>query len=440
MMNMNFKSSPENIPKPPMDRLTPGVEIPFDLTRGPINILVGDTSLRIVDPSRDLAQEDISGVRHNGKSYILNSVIGAFIISEGFDMHQGKGFKGLREGERVLIGRNKPGRFELDSSVSRNHLAVERQGDFVYLQDMGSTNGTLVAQRILNTPLGTTVLSAIEMNTKPESRYDYKITASGSSTASESHPDYNDDTFFVDTDNLAFGVFDGVGGLSGSAQASRIASETIKDFLKRASVDNVSSPVPKQLTDAMLAGHDAILSQTTERVATTATIAKIFTDNNGEQFVAVESVGDSRAYLLRDGELKMLTIDHGAMVSGTDSEKLALQQKLANVVDVSELSVKEQALFKDRNMISNSLGDRLNDPSFSGTITHVKPGDKIFLSTDGVHDNLTTDEIKRLLNSDKADSEIVDDVIWAALMRSRNPKHIRAKEDDTTAVVVTIGG
>ena len=432
---MNFNSSPENTPQPQMDRLTPGVEIPFDLRQGPIHLRMGSTYMTIVDPSRDLSPGDLRGRRHR-----LDPEIGALIITEGFDIDADKGFKGLRDGELVLIGRDQPGRIELDYGVSRDHAAIGRKGDTVFVTDRRSTNGTLAGQIILKSILGSASPTVVETGLMHESRLSYKITASGRTIASENHPNSNDDTFFVDTDNLAFGVFDGVGGLSGSAQASRIASETIKDFLKRASVDNVSSPVPKQLTDAMLAGHDAILSQTTERVATTATIAKIFTDNNGEQFVAVESVGDSRAYLLRDGELKMLTIDHGAMVSGTDSEKLALQQKLANVVDVSELSVKEQALFKDRNMISNSLGDRLNDPSFSGTITHVKPGDKIFLSTDGVHDNLTTDEIKRLLNSDKADSEIVDDVIWAALMRSRNPKHIRAKEDDTTAVVVTIGG
>lgn len=432
---MNFNSSPENTPQPQMDRLTPGVEIPFDLRQGPIHLRMGNTYMTIVDPSRDLSPGDLRGRRHR-----LDPEIGALIITEGFDIDADKGFKGLRDGELVLIGRDQPGRIELDYGVSRDHAAIGRKGDTVFVTDRRSTNGTLAGQIILKSILGSASPTVVETGLMHESRLSYKITASGRTIASENHPNSNDDTFFVDTDNLAFGVFDGVGGLSGSAQASRIASETIKDFLKRASVDNVSSPVPKQLTDAMLAGHDAILSQTTERVATTATIAKIFTDNNGEQFVAVESVGDSRAYLLRDGELKMLTIDHGAMVSGTDSEKLALQQKLANVVDVSELSVKEQALFKDRNMISNSLGDRLNDPSFSGTITHVKPGDKIFLSTDGVHDNLTTDEIKRLLNSGKADSEIVDDVIWAALMRSRNPKHIRAKKDDTTAVVVTIGG
>lgn len=418
-----------------MDRLDPGVEIPFDITKGPIDLRMGDTYVKIVDVKRDLSPGELSG-----GGYSLNPETDVLVVTKEFDVGADKGFKGLRDGERILIGRDQPGRFEFDKGVSRDHAAIRREGDTVFVTDRRSTNGTLAGQIILNSTLSSASSTVIETSLMHESRLSYKITASGRTIASEGHPDYNDDTFFVDTDNLAFGIFDGVGGLPGSAQASRIASETIEEFLKIASVGNASSHMSQQLREAMLAGHEAILSRASGRVATTATVAKIFTDSNGVQFVAVESVGDSRAYLLRNGELKMLTIDHGAMVSGTDSEKLALQKKFANVVNLSGLSDKERTLFKDRNMISSSLGDRLNDPSFSGTTTHVRPGDKIFLSTDGVHDNLTTNEIRDLLNSGKADGEIVDDVIWAALMRSRNPKHIRAKKDDTTAIVVTIGG
>jgi len=59
----------------------------------------------------------------------LNPRLGYFIIQEGVS----EGFKGLRDGEVVDIGRNNPGRFTLNDSVSREHLRIERKGDRIFL-------------------------------------------------------------------------------------------------------------------------------------------------------------------------------------------------------------------------------------------------------------------------------------------------------------------
>ncbi len=58
-----------------------------------------------------------------------------------------RGFKGLRNGEEVEIGRNNPGRFELNDAVSGSHLKIKRVGTAITLKDLGSTNGTAIRMR-----------------------------------------------------------------------------------------------------------------------------------------------------------------------------------------------------------------------------------------------------------------------------------------------------
>jgi len=59
-----------------------------------------------------------------------------------------KGFKGLRDKERIEVGRDNPGRFVFDSSVSRMHLEISRTGSQIHIKDLESKNGTHVVQNI----------------------------------------------------------------------------------------------------------------------------------------------------------------------------------------------------------------------------------------------------------------------------------------------------
>ncbi len=68
---------------------------------------------------------------------------GYYIIDENIEnLTETTGFKALRDGETVVIGREIPGRFNLNKSISRRHIQIKREGDNITITDLGSVNGT----------------------------------------------------------------------------------------------------------------------------------------------------------------------------------------------------------------------------------------------------------------------------------------------------------
>lgn len=63
---------------------------------------------------------------------LVNIDVGYFIIDEEIDrLGSYSGYKGLRDGEIVEIGRGIPGRFELTKYISRKHVSIKREGDVI---------------------------------------------------------------------------------------------------------------------------------------------------------------------------------------------------------------------------------------------------------------------------------------------------------------------
>jgi protein phosphatase len=85
--------------------------------------------------------------------------------------------------------------------------------------------------------------------------------------------------------------------------------------------------------------------------------------------VALVHVGDSRAYLLRDGELLRLTHDH------------TVTQRM---VDAGELTEAEAATHPQRSILVRALADGAADPP-DVSAQRVRVGDRYLLCTDGLH-------------------------------------------------------
>ncbi len=193
--------------------------------------------------------------------------------------------------------------------------------------------------------------------------------------------------------------------------------------------------------EALNAGHESIINSAQGgNIATTAAVAKIFETEKGNPFVVVASVGDSRIYLFRDSQLDHLTLDHAIFLPGQDEKDAKLMQMtLAEATDLSKLTKEEQNAFHNRNIVSSCLGNGSNNrPVISVDDFEVCKGDRILITSDGIHDNLTNTEIKAISQQKGSSNDVVNELVMTARSRSKDSSHIRAKADDMTAVILSL--
>lgn len=271
----------------------------------------------------------------------------------------------------------------------------------------------------------------------------YNVMLYGATEKSERRPGLiNDDAFFIDKSTGALGVFDGVGGAEGSDVASATAAHSVEQFLRDIPYNQNRSSADKYVVEAAVRAHHAILDrqQTDEPIQTTATIAKVFLDTQTNQpFVSIASVGDSRAYLYRNGHLEAITIDQGIYFGTGEDDQRRMQAVLSEVDDPADLTTQEEYdAFRYRHTIVGALGGYDHNPPVTSLDIDVQKGDRIILTTDGIHDNLTTSELQRHLLLVRDDSAVAAQLIAAAQARSRDSYHLRAKPDDMTVAIMTI--
>jgi serine/threonine protein phosphatase PrpC len=172
---------------------------------------------------------------------------------------------------------------------------------------------------------------------------------------------------------------DGVGGHGDGEVASRLAVTTALDVFRKADTGLTSNQLLWRLfNEANLAVYDAGMpAATPTRMATTLTIA-LFRYNE----VAIGHVGDSRAYLVRQGQIQQLTADH---------TYLAMQLKM-NLVSQAEAAASEM-----RGMLTRSIGE---NPTVQVDYNRVilRNHDTVILCSDGLHACLAEHELRDCVN------------------------------------------
>lgn len=169
-------------------------------------------------------------------------------------------------------------------------------------------------------------------------------------------------------------VADGMGGHSAGEVASRIAVETV---IENYPVDN-GDPGAALLRSVRLANHKIHQAARSDReragMGTTCTALLI---RQGWAYCA--HVGDSRLYLIRDGAALQMTEDHSAVYDLV--KRGVIDREVARV-------------HPDRNVIVRALGSRA-EVEVAGWPQPllVRPGDRFLVSSDGLHDLVTDEEI-----------------------------------------------
>jgi PPM family protein phosphatase len=200
----------------------------------------------------------------------------------------------------------------------------------------------------------------------------------------------NEDNAFVRAP--LFVVADGMGG----AQAGEVASKLAVDEFHEALPDQGSAE--ERLTDRIRAANRRIyqLSQTEHEHAgmgTTLTAAYVEDDH-----LAVAHVGDSRAYIFREGELVRLTQDHSLV------EELVRQGKLTE---------EQAAEHPQRSIITRALGIE-GDVEVDTRSYSVRAGDVVLLCSDGLTSMIGEEQIVKILDVETNLDRVADDLIAAA--------------------------
>jgi len=193
-------------------------------------------------------------------------------------------------------------------------------------------------------------------------------------------------------------VCDGMGGAAAGDLAARIAAEAIKHRLVGAGPATVEHP-DQSLSSAICSANGAVLAEARARpetrgMGTTCTAAIVLPDR-----VFVAQVGDSRAYLLHDGRLQLLTRD---------------QTMADQLVAAGVLRPEDVGSFPYRHILTQAVGTRSAiEPATSEVGLHR--GDRLLLCSDGLHGPVPDAEIARLLNAAADINSAARELIRAAL-------------------------
>jgi len=178
---------------------------------------------------------------------------------------------------------------------------------------------------------------------------------------------------------MLFIVADGLGGAAAGEVASHMAVQTVFDALRSRLDTNSQDPAhfATALRDATLAANTAIHQHAQRHrelhgMGTTVTAAALLGDT-----LYVSQVGDSRAYIVRNGRAQQITKDQ------------SLMQKL---VEAGEITPEQAELSARRNIILQALGP---ESTVKIDLTHqpVRRGDLLLLCSDGLSGQVKPDEL-----------------------------------------------
>lgn len=181
-------------------------------------------------------------------------------------------------------------------------------------------------------------------------------------------------------------VADGMGGQAAGEIASKKAIEIVPKELRKLIVPTSDVPgVKSAIRKSIVQANDEIIAQGAldkdyKNMGTTIVVA--LWRKGGEMFIA--GVGDSRAYIIRGGEIKQLTIDH------------SLAEALVQAGTISRDEAREH---KFKNVLWKYLGSREVGEGPDVYAEPVAAGDRYVMCTDGLSGVVSDEKILEFCNS-----------------------------------------
>jgi len=220
--------------------------------------------------------------------------------------------------------------------------------------------------------------------------------------------DNNQDSYCIREPDGLWAVADGMGGHEGGEWASaRLVEE-----LGRVETAGGLAQAGERVAEAIRAANRAILAEAAERGRQMgSTIVALIVQ---DQRYLILWVGDSRAYLLRDGQLIQLSRDH---------------TQVQEMVDRGMMQIEDAAGHPMGHILSRAVGVReaIEVDRVEG---EVRPGDVFLICSDGLHGYVEAAEIKRLLG--RGSPERALDALVALTLEAGAP-------DNVTGIAVCAG-
>lgn len=221
----------------------------------------------------------------------------------------------------------------------------------------------------------------------------------------------NQDCYRLLPDLGLFLLADGMGGARGGERASRLAVDCVADAIGRSSHRDAAA-----LLGAVEDANQKVLSEATldprlEGMGTTL-VAVLET---GAQEVAIASVGDSRAYVLKDGALRAITEDQTWI------------QEVGRPLGLDEASLKTHPM---RHVLTMAVGVA-SAVRIRYYALHMAKEDVMLLSSDGLHGVVSRDRIEDILSAKNAPLEAQCRLLVDAANEAGSP-------DNVTVVLIRV--
>jgi serine/threonine protein phosphatase PrpC len=205
----------------------------------------------------------------------------------------------------------------------------------------------------------------------------------------------NEDNFGYDTRYGIFIVCDGMGGQAAGEVASKMAVDTVLTYY-RTSVQSGHFPKVGEQVDGITgranhlgsaiqlanqAVHDAATAHAAQ-AGMGSTVVAVSTEDKGS-FFSIGHVGDSRIYLVRNGDIQQLTNDHS----------LVMEQVRRGLITLAEARVS-----KMQNIIIRALGTEATVKADLDDLMAM-PGDVLVLCSDGLTRHVPDDSITEVITN-----------------------------------------
>ncbi len=222
-----------------------------------------------------------------------------------------------------------------------------------------------------------------------------KFNSFGFSDLGRTH-DHNEDSFLCNKDEKLFLVADGMGGHVSGETASKLAIDSVEEFIinSREKTD-IEWPIEyredlsleqNRLLAAAFLGNRRIREISKQNpsmkgMGTTLVGGVIDGDN-----FAVVNIGDSRLYRVRNKIIEQLTKDH--TVVGEQERKGVLTKR-------------EARRHPQKHILTSALGHLNNNSKIDIFITGIMPTDLYLICSDGLYNMIDDDKILEIINSIK---------------------------------------